>query len=236
MEPKAVASYIDHTLLKADANRAQIEQLCKEALEHQFYSVCVNGVWVSTCAELLKGSNVKVAAVVGFPLGANAPQAKAYETARAIEDGATEIDMVLQIGPLLDGDYKLVEEDIRAVVKMAEGKAIVKVIFETGMLTDEQIVKACQISEAAGAHFVKTSTGFGAGGARVEHIKLMRENVSPTIGVKASGAVRDYETAKAMIEAGANRIGTSSGVKIANGLASTPASNTAGEQGANSQY
>ncbi|MGZ9585001.1 deoxyribose-phosphate aldolase [Paenibacillus marinisediminis] len=236
MEPKAVASYIDHTLLKADANRAQIEQLCKEAIEHQFYSVCVNGVWVRTCAELLKGSDVKIAVVVGFPLGANSTQSKAFEAARAVEDGAEEIDMVLQIGPLMAGDHKLVEDDIRAVVNMVQGKAIVKVILESGMLTDEQIVTACRLSEAAGAHFVKTSTGFGKGGATVEHIRLMRASVSPSIGVKASGGVRDRETVLAMIKAGANRIGASSGVQIVSGHASTPGGSTAGAPAENSQY
>lgn len=236
MNSNRIASYIDHTLLKPDATRAQIEQLCKEAMEHHFYSVCVNGVWVSTCKELLKGSEVLIAAVVGFPLGAMSPQAKAFEAARAVEDGASEIDMVLQIGPLLDGDTKLVEEDIRAVVNMTAGKAIVKVIFETGLLTNEQIETACRLSEAAGAHFVKTSTGFGPGGAKEEHIRLMRASVSPSIGVKASGAVRDRETADVMIAAGANRIGTSSGVKIVTGAASTAGDSKAGAPEANSQY
>ncbi|WP_195572684.1 deoxyribose-phosphate aldolase [Paenibacillus sp. 1001270B_150601_E10] len=236
MERASLATYIDHTLLKADANRTQIEQLCQEAREHQFYSVCVNGIWVRACQELLQGTDVKIAAVCGFPLGANATAAKAFEAARAVEDGAEEIDMVLQIGPLLAGDYSLVEQDIAAVVKMTEGKAIVKVIFETGMLSDEQKVTACKLSEAAGAHYVKTSTGFGAGGATEADIKLMRASVSPSIGVKASGGVRDYATAVKMIEAGATRIGTSSGVQIVSGDASRPAGSTAEGQQPNSQY
>ncbi|TVX94310.1 deoxyribose-phosphate aldolase [Paenibacillus agilis] len=231
-----LASYIDHTFLKADTNSKQIEQLCKEALEHQFYSVCVNGVWVPACRELLSGSSVNIAAVVGFPLGASAPSAKAFEAARAVEDGAKEIDMVLQIGQLIEGNHRAVEADIAAVVRMVEGKAIVKVIFETGLLNDEQKITACKLSEQAGAHFVKTSTGFGVGGAKVEDIRLMRANVSPAIGVKASGAVRDRATALAMIEAGANRIGTSSGIAIVSGGDSTAANSTAGAPEANSQY
>ncbi|MBD8496698.1 deoxyribose-phosphate aldolase [Paenibacillus arenosi] len=231
-----LASFIDHTFLKADTNSKQIEQLCKEALEHQFYSVCVNGVWVPACRELLSGSSVKIAAVVGFPLGASAPSAKAFEAARAVEDGATEIDMVLQVGQLLEGNHRAVEADIAAVVRMVNGKAIVKVIFETGLLNDEQKITACQLSEQAGAHFVKTSTGFGVGGAKVEDIRLMRANVSAAIGVKASGAVRDRATALAMIEAGANRIGTSSGIAIVTGGDSTEANSTVGAPEANSQY
>ncbi|MCR8845810.1 deoxyribose-phosphate aldolase [Paenibacillus sp. SC116] len=231
-----LASYIDHTFLKADTNSKQIEKLCKEALEHQFYSVCVNGVWVPACRELLSGSSVNIAAVVGFPLGANAPSAKAFEAARAVEDGATEIDMVLQIGQLIEGNHRAVEADIAAVVRMVEGKAIVKVIFETGLLNDEQKITACKLSEQAGAHFVKTSTGFGVGGAKVEDIRLMRANVSSAIGVKASGAVRDRATALAMIEAGANRIGTSSGIAIVSGGVSTAANSTAGAPEENSQY
>ena len=236
MDQASLAAYIDHTLLKADANRSQIERLCQEAREHQFYSVCVNGIWVSTCQELLRGTDVKIAAVCGFPLGANATAAKAFEAARAAEDGAKEIDMVLQIGALLDGDYALVEQDIAAVVRMVEGKAIVKVIFETGMLNDEQKITACKLSEAAGAHYVKTSTGFGAGGATEADIKLMRANVSSSIGVKASGGVRDYAAAVNMIKAGATRIGTSSGVQIVSADASTPTGSTAEGQQSSSQY
>lgn len=215
-----LASYIDHTLLKADATSAAIAKLCAEAREFGFYSVCVNGVWVPYCKELLDGSPVKISVVCGFPLGANAPAAKAHEAAIAAEQGANEIDMVLQIGQLLQGRHAEVEEDIRQVVQAVEGQAIVKVIFETGFLNEEQKVTACKLSEQAGAHYVKTSTGFGPGGATVEDIRLMRANVSAHIGVKASGGVRDVETAKRMIEAGATRLGTSSGAAIVQGQAS----------------
>jgi deoxyribose-phosphate aldolase len=218
-EKVQIASFIDHTLLKADANGAAIEKLCGEAAEFGFFSVCVNGVWVPACKDLLQGTNVKISVVCGFPLGANAPEAKAFEAARAVEQGANEIDMVLQIGQLLEGRHAEVEEDIRKVVKAVEGGAIVKVIFETGFLNDEQKATACKLSEQAGAHYVKTSTGFGPGGATVEDIRLMRSSVSGHIGVKASGGVRDLETAQKMIEAGATRLGTSSGVAIVKGLA-----------------
>lgn len=214
-----LASFIDHTLLKADANGAAIAKLCGEAAQHGFYSVCVNGVWVPEAKKLLQGTNVKISVVAGFPLGAGAPEAKAFEAAKAVEQGADEIDMVLQIGQLLEGRYAEVEEDIRKVVKAVEGGAIVKVIFETGFLNDEQKVTACKLSEQAGAHYVKTSTGFGPGGATVEDIRLMRASVSGHIGVKASGGVRDMGTARQMIEAGATRLGTSSGVAIVSGLA-----------------
>lgn len=218
-DKEQIASFIDHTLLKADANGAAIEKLCGEAAEHGFFSVCVNGVWVPDCRRLLEGSKVKISVVCGFPLGASAPEAKAFEAAKAVEQGAHEIDMVLQIGQLLEGRHAEVEEDIRKVVKAVEGGAIVKVIFETGFLNDEQKVTACKLSEQAGAHYVKTSTGFGPGGATVEDIRLMRASVSGHIGVKASGGVRDLETARKMIEAGATRLGTSSGVAIVQGLA-----------------
>jgi deoxyribose-phosphate aldolase len=213
-----IAGYIDHTLLKADATRQSIEQLCGEARQYQFYSVCVNGVWVPYCKELLDGSPVKISVVCGFPLGAMESQAKAYEAFKAAENGANEIDMVLQIGLLLEGDYNAVEDDIRQVVKAVEGQAIVKVILETGFLNNDQKSAACRIAEQAGAHYVKTSTGFGPGGANAEDIRLMRASVSDHIGVKASGGVRDLRTAMAMIEAGASRIGTSSGVAIMNGV------------------
>ncbi|WGU97106.1 deoxyribose-phosphate aldolase [Paenibacillus dendritiformis] len=231
-----LASLIDHTLLKPEAVRSDIEKLCDEARQHGFYSVCVNGTWVPLCRERLAGSEVRIAAVCGFPLGAGASSAKAFEAARAVEDGASEIDMVLQIGRLLDGDVKSVEADIAQVVRMVEGKAIVKVILETGMLTTGQKIEACKASEAAGAHFVKTSTGFGRGGATVEDIRLMWGNVSPHIGVKASGGVRDTATALAMIEAGATRIGTSSGIAIVTGAGPTASDSTAGAPGQSSQY
>lgn len=219
METINLAGFIDHTLLKADATSHGIEKLCREALEHGFYSVCVNGIWVPFCRELLKDSAVKISVVCGFPLGANAPEAKAAEAAKAVEQGAHEIDMVLQIGQLLEGRLDLVEDDIRQVMKAVEGSAIVKVILETGFLNDAQKETACRISEQAGAHYVKTSTGFGPGGATLEDIRLMRASVSPHMGVKASGGVRDRAFALQMIEAGATRLGTSSGVAIVSGTA-----------------
>lgn len=216
MNQKELASMIDHTLLKPDATEEQIKKLCEEALTHQFASVCVNAYWVKKASEFVQGSNVKVCTVVGFPLGATTKETKAYETRQAIQNGASEIDMVLNIGALKSGDEKAVKEDIQAVVEAAEGR-IVKVILETGLLTDEEIVKACQLAKEAGAHFVKTSTGFGNGGATVEHVQLMRKTVGDQIGVKASGGIRDKETAQKMIEAGANRIGASSSVAIVSG-------------------
>jgi deoxyribose-phosphate aldolase len=218
LDVKRLASYIDHTLLKPDAGRAAIEKLCGEAKRYGFYSVCVNGQWVPLCKELLAGTNVKVAAVAGFPLGAGRSEAKAFEAAKAAEDGAAEIDMVLPVGSLLEKDYDRVRRDIAQVVDAVRGAAIVKVIMETGFLNDELIAAACKLSEEAGAHFVKTSTGFGPGGATVEHVRLMRASVSPAIGVKASGGIRDVQAALAMIEAGANRLGTSSGVAIMSGI------------------
>jgi len=207
--------YIDHTLLKPDATRSDIEKLCQEALEYDFYSVCVNSYWVPLCASLLENSNVKIAAVVGFPLGAMSTESKVYETHVACREGAAEIDMVMNIGAFKSANLQSVEEDIRQVVNSAaEFNAIVKVILETGLLSDEEIVSACKLSEVAGAAFVKTSTGFGYGGAELDHVHLMRDSVSENVSVKASGGIRDKETALAMIEAGADRIGTSSGIKI----------------------
>lgn len=214
-----IARFIDHTLLKAGATEAEIGKLCEEALQYGFYSVCVNGGWVDFCRERLAGSPVKIAAVAGFPLGANASKAKAFEAAAAVEDGADEIDMVLPVGLVLQGRFGAVSQDISAVVRAVEGRAIVKVILETGMLDDLQIAEACRVSEAAGAHYVKTSTGFGPGGATLAHVRLMRESVSKGIGVKASGGIRDAETAVRMLEAGANRLGTSAGVAITSGAA-----------------
>ncbi|WNR46369.1 deoxyribose-phosphate aldolase [Paenibacillus roseipurpureus] len=217
LNAKEMASYIDHTLLKADASTAAILTLCEEAAKHQFFSVCVNSQFVATAAKALEGTGVKVAAVVGFPLGASLSEVKAFEAAKAVDNGAAEIDTVLPIGLLLEGQLDAVRTDIKQVVDAVKGKAIVKVIMETGFLNDEQKIAACRLSEEAGAHFVKTSTGFGPGGATVEDVRLMRQNVSSTIGVKASGGVRDAATALAMIEAGATRLGTSSGVAIVNG-------------------
>lgn len=218
LSPAAIASYIDHTVLKPETTRAQIETLCQEALENRFAAVCVNPCWVRLASGILTGSTVKVATVVGFPLGATPMDVKAYETRRAIWDGAQEIDMVLNIGALKSGDLELVERDIRAVVEASvEGGAHVKVILETCLLTREEKVAACHACVSAGAHFVKTSTGFSSGGATVEDVALMRETVGVGLGVKASGGVRSYADAVAMIRAGANRIGTSSGVAIIQG-------------------
>ncbi len=213
-----VAKMIDHTLLKADATKEQIEVLCSEAKEYSFASVCVNPAWVSYASELLEGSGVDVCTVIGFPLGASTSEVKAFETKNAIENGATEVDMVINIGALKSGSSDLVESDIRAVVEAAKGKALTKVIIETSLLTEDEKVLACELAVKAGTDFVKTSTGFSTGGATVEDIRLMRKTVGPEIGVKASGGVRSTEDAQQMIEAGATRIGASSGVAIVNGL------------------
>lgn len=215
-----IASYIDHTLLKPESTESQVVQLCKEAAEFKFASVCVNPTWVETAATELSGSGVKVCTVIGFPLGASTPETKAFETTDAISKGAGEIDMVLNIGALKSGNTDHVKKDIEAVVKAAKGKAIVKVILETCLLTDEEKVTASQLSKEAGADFVKTSTGFSTGGATIEDVKLMRQTVGADLGVKASGGVRSLEDVEAMIEAGATRIGASSGVKIMQGLTS----------------
>jgi deoxyribose-phosphate aldolase len=215
-----IAKMIDHTALKADTTKDTIEKLCKEASEYKFASVCVNPTWVETAAQLLKGSDVKVCTVIGFPLGANTPETKAFETKDAIEKGATEVDMVINIGALKDKNDELVERDIRAVASAAKGKALSKVIIETSLLTEEEKVRACEIAVRAGADYVKTSTGFSSGGATVEDIELMRKTVGPEIGVKASGGVRDTEGAEALVKAGATRIGASSGVSIVKGESS----------------
>ena len=215
-----VARMIDHTLLKADATKEQIEKICVEAKEYNFASVCVNPAWVKVSAEILQGTEVKVCTVIGFPLGASTPETKAFETKNAIENGATEVDMVINIGALKGGDLELVERDIRAVVDAAKGKALTKVIIETCLLTEEEKVSACELSVKAGADFVKTSTGFSTGGATAEDIALMRKTVGPDIGVKASGGVRSAEDAEMMINAGATRIGASSGAAIVKGLTS----------------
>lgn len=204
---------IDHTILKPETVQSQVETICEEALAYDFASVCINPTWVSLTSKLLAGSDVKVCTVIGFPLGANTPEVKAFETKDAIANGAQEIDMVINVGAAKQGDWELVERDIRAVVEAANG-TLVKVIIETCLLTDEEKVKACLASVAAGADYVKTSTGFSTGGATVEDVKLMRETVGPDIGVKASGGVRSYEDMEAMVAAGATRIGTSSGVLL----------------------
>ncbi len=212
---KNIARYIDHTLLKADATRAQITQLCREAQEYRFAAVCVNPTHVSLCADLLKDSGVAVASVVGFPLGATSPEAKTFEARQAIQNGATEIDMVINIGALKDGDYGLVERDIAAVVRAChDGDAACKVIIEAALLTEEEKVKACELAQKAGADYVKTSTGFGPSGATLADVALMRRVVGPGMGIKAAGGIRSLADAQGMIEAGANRIGTSSGTKI----------------------
>jgi deoxyribose-phosphate aldolase len=217
---KNIASLIDHTLLKAETTKEQIVQLCAEAKEYSFASVCVNPAWVAVAAEELKGSPVKVCTVIGFPLGASTSETKAFETKDAISKGAQEIDMVINIGALKSGDTELVKSDIEAVVEAAKGSAIVKVIIETSLLTDEEKRAACELAKSAGADFVKTSTGFSTGGATVEDVKLMRGTVGPEMGVKASGGVRSLEDLNNMVEAGATRIGASSGVQIMKGLTS----------------
>jgi deoxyribose-phosphate aldolase len=211
-----LAAMIDHTLLKPAASIGDIERLCKEAMEYHFFSVCVNPSYVPRVRSLLKGSDVKIACVVGFPLGAAAPEIKALEARKAIREGSDEIDMVINIGALKSGDYDLVERDIRGVVEACvERRAICKVILETSILTNDEKVKACELSMKAGAQYVKTSTGFGSGGATVEDIRLMSATVAPKrLGVKASGGVRTYDDAMQMIAAGATRIGASSSVKI----------------------
>ena len=215
-----IASMIDHTLLKQDATKEQVEKLCAEAKEYSFASVCVNPTWVKTSAELLTGTPVKVCTVIGFPLGASTPETKAFETTDAINNGAGEIDMVLNVGALKSQDLDLVKRDLAAVVNAAKGKAIVKVILENCLLSKEEIKVASQLSKDAGADFVKTSTGFSTGGATFEDVALMREVVGPDLGVKASGGVRSLEDVQKMIEAGATRIGASSGVQIMQGLTS----------------
>lgn len=211
--PKNLASMIDHTLLKPEATREQIEQLCQEAKRFQFASVCVNPYWVKFVSEQLQGSKVKVCTVIGFPLGATTTESKAFETKQAVADGADELDMVINIGALRSGELQVVKEDIQAVVAAANGKTV-KVILETGLLTAEEIRTASRLSQEAGANFVKTSTGFGPGGATVETVRIMRETAGKSMGVKASGGIRDLKTAQAMVEAGASRIGTSASVKI----------------------
>ncbi|MCB7303489.1 deoxyribose-phosphate aldolase [Bariatricus massiliensis] len=208
------AKMIDHTILKADATVEQVEALCGEAMEYGFASVCVNSSFVPFCAEMLADSDVKVCTVVGFPLGAMSTAGKVMETRQAILDGADEIDMVVHVGMIKSGDWDYVESDIQEVVDEAKGKAAVKVIIETCLLTDEEKVRVCQISRDAGADFVKTSTGFSTGGATAEDVALMRKTVGPEMGVKASGGVRTLAAAEAMVQAGATRIGTSSGIAI----------------------
>lgn len=211
------AKTIDHTLLKTDAQKKDLDKLLLEAKKYNFMSVCVSPIWVKYAAEQLKDTNVKVCTVIGFPQGATPTEVKVFETKNAIENGATEVDMVIPVGVLKDKDYIAVENDIRAVVEAAKSKALTKVIIETCLLTDEEKIMACKLSKSAGADFVKTSTGFSTDGATVKDIRLMRETVGEQMGVKASGGVRSREDADAMIKAGATRIGTSNGVKIVEG-------------------
>lgn len=211
------AKMIDHTLLKTDAQKKDLDKLLLEAKKYNFMSVCVSPIWVKYAAEQLKDTNVKVCTVIGFPQGATPTEVKVFETKTAIENGATEVDMVIPVGVLKDKDYIAVENDIRAVVEAAKSKALTKVIIETCLLTDEEKIMACKLSKSAGADFVKTSTGFSTAGATVKDIRLMRETVGEQMGVKASGGVRSREDADAMIKAGATRIGTSNGVKIVEG-------------------
>ncbi|MGG4146561.1 deoxyribose-phosphate aldolase [Paenibacillus algorifonticola] len=218
-----LSGMIDHTLLRADATKAEIAKLTEEAKQYEFASVCVNPTWVAFAAEQLAGSKSKVCTVIGFPLGASTSAVKAFETSNAIANGADEIDMVINIGVLKDGNDDYVEQDIKAVVDAAAGKAIVKVIIETSLLTNEEKVRACERAVKAGADFVKTSTGFSTGGATAEDVALMRKTVGDKLGVKASGGVRGLEDMKKMIEAGATRIGASSGVKIMQGEQSSAA-------------
>ncbi len=212
-----LAGMIDHTLLKPAASRSEVVELCEEAARFSFASVCVNPTYVSLCAQQLRLSNVKVCTVVGFPLGASRPDVKAFETERAIADGAQEIDMVANIGALKSADYGLVERDVRAVVDACRGIVVSKVIIEAALLNDDEKVRICQIVKAAGADFVKTSTGFGPGGATAHDVAIMRATVGEEMGVKAAGGIRDQATAREMIEAGATRIGASASVKIVGG-------------------
>jgi deoxyribose-phosphate aldolase len=210
-----IARFIDHTLLKPDATQAQIAQLCHEARQYHFAAVCVNPTHIKLCADLLKGSDVAVCTVVGFPLGATPPEVKAYEAQQAIEDGATEVDMVINIGALKGAEYELVERDIAMVTRTCHNNgALCKVIIEAALLTDQEKMKACELAKKAGADYVKTSTGFGPGGATVADVALMRRVVGPSMGVKAAGGIRSYADAKGMVEAGATRIGASAGVRI----------------------
>ena len=208
---------IDHTILKPEATEAAVQKIIDEAKEYNFFSVCINPCWVAFASEQLADTDVAVCTVIGFPLGANTPEVKAYEAADAIKNGANEVDMVINIGALKSQQYDHVRQDIQGIVDAAKGKALVKVIIETASLTDEEKVKACELAKEAGADFVKTSTGFSTGGAKVADIRLMRETVGPDMGVKASGGVHNAEEALAMIEAGATRIGASTGVAIVSG-------------------
>ncbi|MGX6962132.1 deoxyribose-phosphate aldolase [Vagococcus xieshaowenii] len=213
-----IAKLIDHTALKANTTEADIKKLISEAKEFGFFSVCINPTWIKLAAEELKDSDVKVCTVIGFPLGANASAVKAFETTQAIADGADEVDMVINVGALKSGQYDVVLNDIKAVVDAAAGKALVKVIIETSLLTDEEKVKVSELAVEAGADFVKTSTGFSTGGATAADVKLMKDTVGDNAQVKASGGIHSLEDVEAMVEAGATRIGASAGVAIVSGM------------------
>ncbi len=221
-----LAKMIDHTKLKADTTQDEIAVLTSEAKEHGFWSVCINPVWIPFAKKELAGSDVKICTVIGFPLGANSSKTKAFETNQAISDGADEVDMVINVGALKQAQYDVVLEDIKAVVNEAKGRALVKVIIETALLTKEEIIKVCELSVEAGANYVKTSTGFSTAGATAENVKLMKDTVGDKALVKASGGVRTTEDAEAMVAAGASRIGASDGVKIIG--AKTNSSDTSG--------
>lgn len=214
-----MAKYIDHTILNADATEKDIQRICIEAKEYNFKTVCINPGWVDYAAHLLKGTDVGITTVIGFPLGANTSEIKAAEAKQAVEKGVSDVDMVINIGALKNEDYTTVLNDIKAVVDAVDGKAIVKVIIETSLLNKTEKIRVCELAKQAGADFVKTSTGFSTGGATLDDVKLMRATVGPKMGVKASGGVRSYEDAVAMIEAGATRIGASSGIAIVQGVA-----------------
>ncbi len=210
----SIAAYIDHTLLKQDAAAPQIDRLCAEAAQYHFASVCVNPWYVPRCVKHLQGTGVKVCTVVGFPLGATTTESKVFETLQAVKSGAEEIDMVMNVCAMKSGNTRAIEQEIQALAAAVEGHAILKVILETCLLTEEEKILACQIAKRAGADYVKTSTGFSTGGATVADVALMRRTVGPEMGVKAAGGIRDYATAKAMLDAGATRIGASAGIAI----------------------
>lgn len=214
-----MAKYIDHTILNADATEKDIQRICIEAKEYEFKTVCINPGWIDYAAHLLEGTNVGITTVIGFPLGANTSEIKAAEAKQAVEKGVSDVDMVINIGALKNEDYPTVLNDIKAVVDAVDGKAITKVIIETSLLNKTEKIRACELAKQAGADFVKTSTGFSTGGATLDDVKLMRATVGPKMGVKASGGVRSYKDAVAMIEAGATRIGASSGIAIVQGVA-----------------
>jgi len=215
--PSELAGYIDHTLLKPDAIESQFEQLCNEAVKYKFKSVCVNSSWVPFVAKKLRGTGTIICSVIGFPLGGMDTRSKAFEARSAIENGATELDMVINVGALKSGNLKLVEEDIRAIKRACRSTTKLKVILETGLLTDSEKILACEISKKAGADFVKTSTGFSGSGATVQDVALMRRIVGPNMGVKASGGIRNFDQAIALINAGANRLGCGSSIEVITG-------------------